>query len=43
MNMDRRKFLKISAITTGVVVIGGGAICIKKRDSNILDDHFDGT
>ena len=43
MKMDRRKFLKISAMTAGAVVIGGGAIYIMTRSSDILDDHFDGT
>lgn len=41
--MNRRKFLKVSAITAGAVAIGGGAIYAITRDSNILDDHFDGT
>lgn len=43
MKMDRRKFLKISTITAGVVAVGGGALYAIKRDSNILDDHFEGT
>ena len=43
MKMDRRKFLKISAITAGAVAVGGGTIYAIKRDSHILDDHFDGT
>jgi len=41
--MDRRKFLKLSAITAGAVAVGGGAIYVIKRDSSILDDHFEGT
>lgn len=43
MKMDRRKFLKISAMTASAVVIGGGAIYIMTRNSDILDDHFHGT
>ena len=43
MKMDRRKFLKVSAITAGVVAIGGGATYVITRDSDILDDHFVGT
>ncbi len=43
MKMDRRKFLKVSAITAGAVAVGGGAIYVMTRDSDILDDHFDGT
>jgi len=43
MKMDRRKFLKVSAITAGAVALGGGAIYVMTRDSDILDDHFDGT
>jgi hypothetical protein len=43
MKMDRRKFLTISAITAGVVAVGGGALYTIKKDSNILDDHFEGT
>lgn len=41
--MNRRKFLKVSAITAGTVAIGGGAIYVITRDSDILDDHFEGT
>ena len=43
MKMDRRKFLKVSAITAGGVAVGGGAIHVMNRDTDILDDHFDGT
>ena len=43
MEMDRRKFLKLSAITAGVVAVGGGVLYAIKRDSYILDDHFEGT
>lgn len=43
MKMDRRKFLKVSALTAGAVTVGGGAIYVMIRDSDILDDHFDGT
>lgn len=41
--MDRRKFFKVSAITAGAFAIGGGAIYLINRDSDILDDHFEGT
>jgi len=41
--MNRRKFLKVSAITAGALAIGGGAIYVITRDSDILDDHFEGT
>ena len=40
--MNRRKFLKISAITAGTLTIGGGAIHVMTRDSDILDDHYEG-
>lgn len=43
MEMDRRKFLKLSAITAGVVAVGGGVLYAIKRDSHILDDHFEWT
>jgi hypothetical protein len=43
MKTGRRKFLKISAITASAVVVGGGALYATTRDSDILDDHFDGT
>ena len=43
MKMDRRKFLKVSALTAGAVTVGGGTIYVMIRDSDILDDHFDGT
>jgi len=41
--MNRRKFLKVSAIPAGALAIGGGAIYAITRDSDILDDHFEGT
>lgn len=43
MKMDRRKFLKVSAITGGAVAVGGGGIYVMTRTSDILADHFDGT
>jgi len=43
VEMDRRKFLKVSAITGGAVTIGWGATYVMIRDSDILDGHFDGT
>ena len=43
MKMNRRKFFKVSAITAGALAIGGGAIYALTRDSDILDDHFEGT
>jgi len=41
--MNRRKFLKVSAITAGASAFCGGAIYALTRDSDILDDHFEGT
>ncbi len=41
--MNRRKFLKVSAITAGSLAIGGGAVYSITGDSDILDDHFEGT
>lgn len=41
--MNRRRFLKVSAVTAGSLAIGGGAIYSITRDSDILDDHFAGT
>jgi hypothetical protein len=43
VKMNRRKFLKVSAISAGTVAIGGGAIYAITRDLDILDDHFEGT
>lgn len=43
MKMNRRKFLQVSAITAGALAIGGGAIYAITRDSDPLDDHFEGT
>ena len=41
--MNRRKFLKLSAISAGALALGGGAIYRITRDSDILDDHYRGT
>jgi hypothetical protein len=41
--MDRRKFIKGSLIAAGVLTIGGGAVYAVTRDSDILDDHLEGT
>ena len=41
--MNRRKFLQVSAISAGALAIGGGAIYAITRDSDPLDDHFEGT
>jgi len=41
--MNRRRFLKVSAITGGALAISGGAIYGLARDSDMLDDHFKGT
>jgi hypothetical protein len=41
--MNRRDFLKFSAITAGALAIGGGGLYVMTKDSNILDDHFEGT
>jgi hypothetical protein len=41
--MDRRKFLRVSAMTAGALAIGGGAIYALTRESDVLDDHLEGT
>jgi hypothetical protein len=41
--MNRRRFLKGSAITAGALALGGGAVYVITRDSDILDDHLEGT
>jgi hypothetical protein len=41
--MNRRRFLRASAMTAGALAIGGGAIYAVTRDADILDDHFEGT
>jgi hypothetical protein len=41
--MNRRKFLKISAITAGATLTGGGAIHIMFKDSNPLSPFYDAT
>jgi len=41
--MDRRNFLKPSAVKVGALAAGGGTVHIMTRDSDILDDHFEGT
>jgi len=41
--MNRRKFFKASAVTAGALAISGGAIYAITRDSDTLDDHFEGT
>jgi hypothetical protein len=41
--MNRRRFLKASAMAAGALAIGGGAVYAVTRDSDILDDHFEGT
>jgi hypothetical protein len=41
--MNRRGFLKVSAVTAGALAVGGGAFCALTRESDILDDHFEGT
>jgi hypothetical protein len=41
--MNRRKFLKISAITAGATLIGGGAIRIMFKDSDPLSPFYDAT
>jgi hypothetical protein len=43
VKINRRRFLKASALTAGALAIGGGAIYAMTRDSDILDDHFEGT
>ena len=41
--MKRRKFLKISAITAGATLIGGGAFHIMFKDSDPLSPFYDAT
>ena len=41
--MKRRKFLKISAITAGTTLIGGGAFHIMFKDSDPLSPFYDAT
>lgn len=41
--MNRRKFLKLSAITAGATVIGGGAIYTMFKDSDPLSPFFEAT
>jgi hypothetical protein len=41
--MNRRNFLKASAITAGALAVGGGAIYALTREPDILEDHFEGT
>jgi hypothetical protein len=41
--MNRRGFLKVSAVTAGALAVGGGAFYALTRESDILDDHFEGT
>jgi hypothetical protein len=43
VKMNRRRFLKASAVTAGALAIGGGAIYTMTRDPDVLDDHFEGT
>lgn len=43
MKMDRRRFLKGSAITAGAVAVGGGVIYVMNNDTDILDAHVEGT
>lgn len=41
--MNRRKFIKVAGITAGALAIGGSSIYFITRDSDALDDHFEGT
>jgi hypothetical protein len=41
--MNRRGFLKVSAVAAGALAVGGGAVYVLTRDSDILHDHFEGT
>jgi hypothetical protein len=43
MRMDRRRFLTVCGIAAGALAGGGGAFYAMTRDSDILDDHFEGT
>lgn len=43
MNMNRRRFLKASVITAGALAVGGGAVYAIVSDSDILDEHLEGT
>jgi len=39
--MNRRNFLKATAITAGVTVLGGGGLYLGLHDPDILEDHFE--
>jgi hypothetical protein len=41
--MNRKEFLKLSALTACVLTIGGGGVYLMTRDPDILEDHFEGT
>ena len=41
--MNRRKFLKISAVTAGAAIIGGGAFYTMFKGSDPLSPFFDAT
>ena len=41
--MNRKEFLKLSALTACALTIGGGGIYLMTRDTDILDDHYKGT
>ena len=41
--MNRKEFLKLSALTACALTIGGGGIYLMTRDADILDDHYTGT
>ena len=43
MKINRRQFFQVSAISAGALAVGGGVIYAITRDSDILDDHFEGT
>lgn len=45
MNIDRRKFLQICALSAGALTVGGGVLYALTLNSepNILEDHYQGT
>jgi hypothetical protein len=43
INMKRRRFLKISAITAGATMLGGGTIYTMFKDSDPLDPFYEAT
>jgi len=41
--MNRRRFIKISAVTAGATIMGGGAFYIMFKDSDPLSPFYEAT